>query len=63
MAVDIHLFMNRDGIPSASITDSQCVRSKFVLLAHDEMVMLTQLMHRIAGAGPADGKDEEGDPC
>jgi hypothetical protein len=56
MAVDIHLFVNRDGIPFASITDSRGVRSKRVELSHLETVMVTELVRRLADEGRADGK-------
>jgi hypothetical protein len=59
MAIDLHMFVNRDGIPSASITDSRGVRSKRVELSHLETVLVTELVRRLADEGRADGKVAE----
>lgn len=56
MAIDLHLFVNRDGIPSASITYSLGVRGKHVELTNLETVLVTELVQRLANAGRADGK-------
>jgi hypothetical protein len=63
MAVDLHLFVNKKGNPSASITDALGVRSKHVELGPREMLLVVELVSRLAEAGRADGKDEEGSPC
>lgn len=60
MAVDLHLFVNRDGIPSASITDTRGIRSKHVELGPLETVLVTELVRMLAEVGRADGKVE---PC
>ncbi len=59
MAIDLHLFVNRDGILSASITDALGVRGKHVELTGLETVLVTKLVQRLANAGRADGKFEE----
>jgi hypothetical protein len=58
MAIDLHLFVNKKGNPSASITDTRCVRSKHVELGPHEMLLVVELVSRLAEAGRADGKNE-----
>jgi len=49
VAFDIHVFLDREGNPCASVTDSDCVRSKPVFLNEKAMSLIADLAIDICG--------------
>jgi len=60
VAFDIHVFLDREGKVCASVTDSDCVRSKPVRLTRPASALIFRIMHAMHEAARVDSKVEGG---